>query len=88
MLKHLLIEVIGHFSGLSDAQVEQIERSLPATKALIDLLSKARAEACTTAARSLEWAPAPKSACFQHHRHSGANAITGPLMPAMASNPD
>src|SRR5215831_12494386 len=41
MLKHLLIEVIGHFSGLSDAQVEQIERSLPATKALIDLLNKA-----------------------------------------------
>ncbi|MGY4298359.1 hypothetical protein ACVWXN_006454 [Bradyrhizobium sp. i1.4.4] len=41
MLKHLLIEVIGHVSGLSDAQLEQIERSLPATKALIDLLSKA-----------------------------------------------
>jgi uncharacterized protein YbjT (DUF2867 family) len=41
MLKHLLIEVIGHVSGLSDAQLEQIERSLPATKALIDLLNKA-----------------------------------------------
>jgi hypothetical protein len=41
MLKHLLIDVIGHVSGLSDAQIEQIERSLPATKALIDLLNKA-----------------------------------------------
>jgi uncharacterized protein YbjT (DUF2867 family) len=41
MLKHLLIEVIGHVSGLSDAQLEQIERSLPATKALIELLNKA-----------------------------------------------
>jgi uncharacterized protein YbjT (DUF2867 family) len=41
MLKHLLIEVIGHVSGLSDAQLEQIEQSLPATKALIVLLNKA-----------------------------------------------
>jgi uncharacterized protein YbjT (DUF2867 family) len=41
MLKHLLIEVIGHASGLSDGQLEQIERSLPATKELIDLLNKA-----------------------------------------------
>src|SRR6516165_3435093 len=41
MLKHLLIEVVGHLSGLNDAQLEQIERSLPATKALIDLLAKA-----------------------------------------------
>jgi len=37
----LLNEVVGHFSGLSDAQLEQIEQSLPATKALIDLLNKA-----------------------------------------------
>jgi hypothetical protein len=41
MLKHLLNEVIGHVSGLSDTQLEQVERSLPATKALIDLLNKA-----------------------------------------------
>jgi uncharacterized protein YbjT (DUF2867 family) len=41
MLKHLLIDVIGHVSGLSDAQLEKIEQSLPATKALIDLLNKA-----------------------------------------------
>src|SRR5262249_18336647 len=41
MLKHLLNEVIGHFSGLSDAQLEQIEQALPATKALIVLLNKA-----------------------------------------------
>jgi uncharacterized protein YbjT (DUF2867 family) len=42
MLKHLLNEVIGHVSGLSDAQLEQIEQALPATKALIDLLVKAQ----------------------------------------------
>src|SRR5262249_7245983 len=42
MLKHLLNEVIGHFSGLSDAQLEQIEQALPATKSLIDLLIKAQ----------------------------------------------
>jgi len=41
MLRHLLNEVIGHVSGLSDAQLEQIEQSLPATKALIDLLNRA-----------------------------------------------
>ncbi|WJR79040.1 complex I NDUFA9 subunit family protein [Bradyrhizobium sp. NP1] len=41
MLKHLLNSVIGHVAGLSDAQLEQIEQSLPATKALIELLSKA-----------------------------------------------
>jgi uncharacterized protein YbjT (DUF2867 family) len=41
MLKHLLIDVIGHVSGLSEAQLEQIEQSLPATKALIDLLNRA-----------------------------------------------
>jgi uncharacterized protein YbjT (DUF2867 family) len=42
MLKYLLNEVIGHFSGLSDAQLEQIEQALPATRALIDLLTKAQ----------------------------------------------
>jgi len=42
MLKHWLIELIGHASGLSDAQLRQIEKSLPATKALIDLLNKAQ----------------------------------------------
>ena len=42
MLEHWLIELIGHFSGLSDAQLKQIEKSLPATKALVDLLNKAR----------------------------------------------
>jgi uncharacterized protein YbjT (DUF2867 family) len=41
MLKHLLFDVIAHVSGLSDSQLEQIERSLPATRALIDLLNKA-----------------------------------------------
>ena len=42
MLEHWLIEVIGHFSGLSEAQLKQIEKSLPATKALVDLLNRAR----------------------------------------------
>ena len=41
MLKRLLTDVIGHVSGLSAAQLEQIEQSLPATKALIDLLNRA-----------------------------------------------
>src|SRR6516225_1355614 len=40
MLKHLLNGIIGHVSGLSDAQLEQIEQALPATKALVDLLIK------------------------------------------------
>jgi uncharacterized protein YbjT (DUF2867 family) len=42
MLKHLLNEVIGHVSGLSDAQLQQIEQALPATKALMDHLIKAQ----------------------------------------------
>src|SRR6201987_2296174 len=41
LLKHLLIDLIGHVSGLSDAQLRQIEKSLPASKALIDLLNRA-----------------------------------------------
>src|SRR6516164_3684619 len=42
MLEHWLLELVGHVSGLSDAQLRQIEKSLPATKALVDLLTKAR----------------------------------------------
>jgi uncharacterized protein YbjT (DUF2867 family) len=42
MLNHWLIDLIGHVSGLSDAQLRQIEQSLPATKALIDLLNRAQ----------------------------------------------
>jgi len=42
MLEHWLIELVGHVSGLSEAQVKQIEKSLPATKALVDLLNRAR----------------------------------------------
>ena len=41
MLEHWLLELVGHVSGLSDTQVTQIEKSLPATKALIDLLKRA-----------------------------------------------
>jgi uncharacterized protein YbjT (DUF2867 family) len=42
MLEHWLIELVGHASGLNDAQLRQIEKSLPASKALIDLLHRAR----------------------------------------------
>jgi uncharacterized protein YbjT (DUF2867 family) len=42
MLEHWFIELIGHVSGLSDAQLKQIEKSLPATKALVDLLNRAQ----------------------------------------------
>jgi hypothetical protein len=42
MLQHWLIDLIGHVSGLSDAQLRQVEKSLPATKALIDLLNRAQ----------------------------------------------
>ena len=42
MLEHWLIELAGHISGLSDAQLKQVEKSLPATKALIDLLQRAQ----------------------------------------------
>ena len=42
MLEHWLIELIGHVSGLSHAQLKQIEKSLPETKALVDLLNRAR----------------------------------------------
>jgi uncharacterized protein YbjT (DUF2867 family) len=42
MLKHWLIDLIGHVSGFSDAQLRQIEKSLPASKALIELLVRAQ----------------------------------------------
>ena len=42
MLKHWLIDLIGHVSGLSDAQLRQIEKAFPASKALIDLLIRAQ----------------------------------------------
>src|SRR6478752_914806 len=41
MLKHWFIELIGHVSGFSDAQLRQFEKSLPASRALIDLLIRA-----------------------------------------------
>src|SRR5262245_9472236 len=41
MLQHWLNELIGHVSGLSDTQLKQIEKSLPATRAVIDLLNRA-----------------------------------------------
>src|SRR4029077_5717289 len=41
MLKHWLVELVGQASGLSEAQLRQIERALPRTRALIDLLKRA-----------------------------------------------
>jgi hypothetical protein len=34
VLKHWLIDLVGHVSGLSEAQLGQIEKALPRTKAL------------------------------------------------------
>ena len=89
MLQHLLNEVIGHFSGLSDAQLEQIERALPATKALIDLLNKAhpiieQAETLYTEAQPLidqarkEWQTVGPAAqilldVISHHLNQGSS---------------
>jgi uncharacterized protein YbjT (DUF2867 family) len=42
MMEHWLIDLVGHVSGLSDAQLKQIEKSLPASKALLDLLNRAQ----------------------------------------------
>jgi uncharacterized protein YbjT (DUF2867 family) len=42
MLKHWLFDLIGHVSGLNDEQLGQIEKSLPATKALTDLFIRAQ----------------------------------------------
>jgi len=42
MLEHWLIELVGHVFGLSGAQLRQIEKSLLATKGLVDLLNRAR----------------------------------------------
>src|SRR5246127_679403 len=42
MLEHWIFVLIGHLSGLTDAQLREIEKSLPATKALIDLLNSAQ----------------------------------------------
>jgi uncharacterized protein YbjT (DUF2867 family) len=42
MFKHWLFDIVGHVSGLSEAQLRQLEKSLPASKALIDLLNRAQ----------------------------------------------
>jgi uncharacterized protein YbjT (DUF2867 family) len=42
MLEHWLIELVGHLSGLSEAQLKEIEKSLPATRGLLDVLNRAR----------------------------------------------
>jgi uncharacterized protein YbjT (DUF2867 family) len=89
MLKHLFNEVIGHVSGLSEAQLEQIEGSLPATKALIDLLNKAhpiieQAEALYAEAQPLidqaakEWQTVGPAAqilidAISHHLNKGSS---------------
>jgi hypothetical protein len=70
MLKHWLIDLIGHASGLSDAQLRQIEKSLPATKALIDLLNRAQpiieqAQSLYTETVLLETRPCSASSIIQ-----------------------
>ena len=42
MLKHIFIDLIGRASGLSEAQLRQIETALPRSKELIDLLNRAQ----------------------------------------------
>jgi uncharacterized protein YbjT (DUF2867 family) len=42
MLEHWLFELVGHVSGFSETQLKQIEKSLPATRALVDLVNRAR----------------------------------------------
>src|SRR6202051_4375959 len=42
MLKHIFIDLIGRASGLSEAQLRQIETALPRTRELIDLLNRAK----------------------------------------------
>src|ERR1700719_825468 len=42
MLKHIFIDLIGRASGLSEAQLRQIETALPRTRELIDLLNRAQ----------------------------------------------
>jgi uncharacterized protein YbjT (DUF2867 family) len=90
MLEHWLIELIGHVSGLNHAQLEQIEKSLPATKALVDLLNRARpiieqAEKLYTEAEPLideakkEWETVGPAAqilidVISHHVNRGSSA--------------
>src|SRR5215813_7738345 len=91
MLKHLLNSLIGHVSGLSDAQLEQVEQSLPATKALIDVLRKAHpiieqaqtlyaeAEPLIDEARK-EWQTVGPAAqilidMISHHVNQGSSAV-------------
>jgi uncharacterized protein YbjT (DUF2867 family) len=90
MLEHWLIELIGHVSGLNHAQLKQIEKSLPATKALVDLLNRARpiieqAEKLYTEAEPLideakkEWETVGPAAqilidVISHHVNRGSSA--------------
>jgi uncharacterized protein YbjT (DUF2867 family) len=89
MLEHWLIELVGHASGLSEAQLKQIEKSLPATKALVELLGRARpiiehaqtlyaeAEPLITQAKN-EWQTVGPAAqilidVISHHVHRGSS---------------
>jgi uncharacterized protein YbjT (DUF2867 family) len=90
MLEHWLIDLIGHVSGLNHAQLKQIEKSLPATKALVDLLNRARpiieqAEKLYTEAEPLideakkEWETVGPAAqilidVISHHVNRGSSA--------------
>jgi hypothetical protein len=93
MLQHWLIDLIGHVSGLSDAQLREIEKSLPATKALIDLLNRAQpiieqAQSLYTEAKPLidqakkEWQTVGPAAqilidVISHHVNKGSSPVGG-----------
>jgi hypothetical protein len=101
MLKHWLIDLIGHVSGLSDAQLRQIEKSLPATKALIDLLNRAQpiieqAQSLYAEAEPLidqakkEWQTVGPAAqilidVISHHVNQGSSCSAGLALLAVAS---
>src|SRR5215471_12998838 len=89
MIEHWLIQLVGYISGLGDAQLREIEKSLPASKALLDLLNRARplieqAQSLYTEAEPLideakkEWQTVGPTAqilidVISHHVHRGSS---------------
>jgi hypothetical protein len=72
MLEHWLIELVGHVSGLSEAQLKQIEKSLPATKALVSTIGE-QGQGCSSRCRN-----GLLLALFHRRRHSASTeAIEG-----------
>jgi uncharacterized protein YbjT (DUF2867 family) len=75
MLKHWLIELVGHVSGLSDAQLRQIETSLPATKALFDTGTKRFVHLSGIGADPGSPSPIPESKGHPYQQRSQSCAI-------------